>query len=794
MLVAIALVVCACSSQVVTGNPWTYVPLEGTQLTDKVDLLFAIDNSPSMGDKQDLLAAAIPTLVGRLLDPNCVDANASNTCTAASDCTSLGPGADCDTLGNSGKGRCFVPGDGLSEDKHCSTIAGTKPELFPVHDLHVGIVSSSLGGGGSPDVCTNGGEQDDKGRLLDRAAIKNAKPVDGNGGNFLAWLPASDPSNEGKEPPNVTAYIDGQASSFTDDFQSLVQGVQPHGCGLEAQLESWYRFLVQPDPYDTIQMSNDNPPRATLEGVDVTLLKMRRDFLRPDSLVVIVQLTDEEDSWSDPLWYGGYGWTSRTMNFPGGPGGGAGPRGTSECDAPEDINNPTTWGPNNPDCTSCAFPTSKKPVSGADIGQDPNCNACAAGQTNCAQKGWWNPTTWSAPPDAIDGLNVRYGSQYMRTRYGFDNQHDVRRYIDGLRSATVPDRDNEAHPPNPYSATKRNCTNPLFAVDLPDGSDASPAAICQLKAGPRRPEAIFYALIGGVPNALVAKLDLSPDDWVKIVGKDPQHYIFDGIDPHMVESTVPRSGLQSPGTTYSLGTDPANGRDWNTTTSASGIDLQYACTFDLPSPKDCTASNNTDTCECAGAASTAADGPPLCSPTTRTTQIKGKAYPTIRELRVAQGLGSQSVVSSLCAKDVTSAPTSPSYGYNPAMNAILNRIDSSLGGQCLGATLPVDGCVLLVIFPDKSDQSVCDAFGLLQPPPILLSDYQAAFKASLGDAGATTPVPAMCELPKEDACGTGPGWCYETNTDGCAQKIAFAPGSPPPGSTISLACTAVISK
>jgi hypothetical protein len=386
-------------------------------------------------------------------------------------------------------------------------------------------------------------------------------------------------------------------------------------------------------------------------------------------------------------------------------------------------------------------------------------------------------------------LNVRYGSQYMRTRYGFDNQHDIRRYVDGLRSATVPDRDNEAHPPVPYSSTKRNCTNPLFARNLPDGSDTSPAALCQLAAGPRTPDRVFYALIGGVPNALIddangnIKLDLSTDDWTRIVGKDPEHYLFDGIDAHMIESTLPRPALQTPGTSYSLGTDPMNGREWSTTTSASGIDLQYACTFDLPNPKDCTSTQFPDACECTGTAATAADGPPLCSPNKRTTQIKGKAYPTIRELRVAKGLGAQSVVASLCAKD-----------YAPAMNAIVNRIDNSLGGQCLGATLPVDACVIVVQFPSDTNQSACDSAGLQQPSASLLSSYQAQFKSALGDAGGNLPIPALCVLPKLDTCSTGVGWCYETNTsDGCAQKIVFPPGSPPPGTTISLACTAVTS-
>src|SRR6185295_14370134 len=126
--------------------------------------------------------------------------------------------------------------------------------------MHIGIVSSALGGGGS-ELCVPAGNdpshQDDKGHLLNRTvtnngpttppsdgpAVNSAKPTDGNGGNFLAWLPASDPKNAGKTPPNVTAYSDGQETTLEADFKGLVQGVQQHGCGLEAQLESWYRFL-----------------------------------------------------------------------------------------------------------------------------------------------------------------------------------------------------------------------------------------------------------------------------------------------------------------------------------------------------------------------------------------------------------------------------------------------------------------------------------------------------------------------------------------------------------------------
>ena len=73
---ALAALAAACITRPVTSeNPTTHETIVGQvreQTIDKVDLLFAIDNSASMGDKQDLLAAAVPALVNRLLDPNCV--------------------------------------------------------------------------------------------------------------------------------------------------------------------------------------------------------------------------------------------------------------------------------------------------------------------------------------------------------------------------------------------------------------------------------------------------------------------------------------------------------------------------------------------------------------------------------------------------------------------------------------------------------------------------------------------------------------------------------------------------
>ena len=79
---------------------------------DKVDMLFDIDNSASMGDKQAYLIPAIPDLINRLVNPNCVDAD--------------------------GNVR-----ERLDRRHLCA--AASQLEFPPVHDMHIGIVSSSLG-------------------------------------------------------------------------------------------------------------------------------------------------------------------------------------------------------------------------------------------------------------------------------------------------------------------------------------------------------------------------------------------------------------------------------------------------------------------------------------------------------------------------------------------------------------------------------------------------------------------------------------------------------------------------
>ncbi len=785
VVLLLALVGGGCGARTSPGSVCAPAPTPITQpLIERVDLLFAIDNSASMGDKQALLREAIPDLVDALLVPDCLNGNLRQK-----------------------------PAEG-PEGLTCPT--GFHFEFPPVHDLHVGIVSSSLGGGGASDVC-NGKtvvpagktrHDDDHGRLLNRhhaggeeVPVDDARPIDGAGGNFLAWLPSADPKNQGQPQPNVATAPNRAA--FVADFQELVAGVEEYGCGLEAQLESWYRFLVQPDPWERLEVvgGTDAQPIVGLGDVDRIIVKQRKDFLREDSLVAIIMLTDEEDSWSDPLALSGRGWLTRTQSFPSSwphvPG--AMPRATSECSEPVDVAHPESTGPNGPDCLSCAV-SGNKPNSGTPVSADPECQKPCSNPTGCI--GFYG--------SAEDGLNVRYTND-MKRRYGVDPQFPIERYVDGLRSLDVPNREGEhAGGTGPYLG-KKNCKNPLFSRNLPDGSDLSSDELCFLQPGPRTPDLVFFAIIGGVPWQLLAtdatnpksafKLSLDDDDWRRIVGADPAHYLTDGIDPHMVESIGPRVGLPPPSAGNTA--DPVHGREWRTVTSPVGIDLQYACTFPLPSPRDCSAPDPGGFCDCSGPASLEAGASPLCQ---GNTQLRGKAYPTIRQLRVAKALGAQGIVGSLCARN-TSDHDAPDYGYRPVMGSIVDRLRPVLAGQCLPRPLvrsagKVD-CDVYVELPEGT--SACDPTrGLRVPSPAELACWRVRRLRELqaSDPSATEgdlrPVCLLDQIPTPEyqngTCElTGrPGWCYlgegETGSS-CPQALRFSKTrQPPPGSRLSLGC------
>jgi len=409
-----------------------------------------------------------------------------------------------------------------------------------------------------------------------------------------------------------------------------------------APKEAAYRFLVQPDPWE--RATRDMLNRSSLEGLDETLLRQRRAFLRPDSLVIVVMLTDEDDAGVDPRSVGGQGWAFSSREFPGSKTfrgdpalGTTAPRATSACET----------NPLDPDCTSCGFATLCNPSDAAcqKIKNDPACVSSAY------------------LPPSEDQMTVRFFD--MKRRFGLDPQFPISRYVAGFTSVAVPSQ-KEEHPVEgkvigSYGALG-SCTNPLFAASLPEHATDE---LCRLPRGPRPNDLVLFALIGGIPNHLVT----TTPDWRALVGNDPDAYDLSGIDMHLLPSRQPRPGLPAPSAVPGdLGPDPIHGREWDT----GGEDLQYSCTFELETPRVC---ENTDPgCDCANDAK-----PPLCTATTG-EQVRGKAYPPHRELRVARGLGSRAVLGSICAARVhEQSPGDPLAWYRPTMNAIVARAKPLLG-------------------------------------------------------------------------------------------------------------------
>lgn len=547
--------------------------------TSKVDLLFVIDNSASMADKQQVLGVAVRDLVSRLTNPLCVDAQSGNP---------------------------------LPRPLQPSTAQDPCPDAsareFPAtDDVHIGVISSSLGGHGA-DSCSHvatmaySPRMEDMAHLLSGGASGPVPTYDDAG--FLNWDPKQHDSPAG-EADRVQL-----ASRFGD----IVLGVGQDGCGFEATLESWYRFLVDPAPYLRMVPAPCHAGDTAMacrapEGVDQALLQQREAFLRPDSAVAIVMLTDENDcSIAD----GDQSYLALQALV------GASPfhvaRGTDECMSD----------PGSPACESCWT---------ANGSAHPE---CAAGWSDAQHQ---------------DALNLRCYRQ--KERFGLDFLQPVQRYIDALTKTTLPDGTL-----NPLFCSKRNA----------DGTSCDVAM--------RDPSLVVLAGIVGVPWQDIARdpSDLSKGYrtagevmWDQIVGSEQ------GRDPLMVESVAPRTGtnpatgaeLSAPG---ALPANPINGGEWDI---ALGNDLQYACAFALPAPVDSSQGG-----DCAGSPQSPLCRDPSTHAYGQ-TQFLAKAYPGLRQLEVLRGLGDSAVVASICPANL-SDPARADFGYRPAMGALGDRLRSNL--------------------------------------------------------------------------------------------------------------------
>ncbi len=555
---------------------------------ERIDILLAIDNSISMGDKQEILAEAVPDLVRRLITPKCIGVD-----------TDLPTGTSADANGECGD--------------------GAEPEFERVIDINIGVISSSLGDltTGSCDNPAQIRHPNDKAHLLSRPQ-ESAPPFPTyQDKGFLAW----DPTNQRAGESN--------ADTLGQNLAAMVLGVEQLGCGFEMQLESVYRFLADPDPY--ADLVNEGG-RLVEVGTDQELLGQRADFLRPDSLVAVIVLSDENDCSID-IGYQGYQDVIDTAPFY---------KQTDEC----------AVDPNDRCCTSCALP---------------NPEGCAPDPVSCGP----NQGTKTAQRYATADDQLGWRCSDQKRRYGVNLLYPTKRYVNALTQARIdPSRSDLA------AASGEGVENPLL-FGVKDGVRV-----------PRSPGFVYMAGIVGVPWQAIAKRDETGAPNLNLGFQSVNELVASGAfealvgdpdanvpptDPFMIETYQQRSGTSS-----LLGLSPAADNPINGGDRTFGVDdLQYACTFPLdPIP---------DGYDCKACTTSACDDP-LCN---GTTQIAAKAYPGTRELAVLRGLGEQGIPASICPEQV-SDELADNYGYAPAVRTIIDKLKANLRGKCLPRQLQPD--------------------------------------------------------------------------------------------------------
>jgi len=727
---------------------------------DQIDLLFVIDNSRSMADKQEILAQAVPALVQRLISPTV----------------------------NRQTGQ---------------------PAFDPIVDIHIGVVTSSLGGHGG-DQCSKAGKAlngNDQAHLVASGIRPQSSLTSYQSLGFLWW----DPTGSKATPPG-----EGDEAALLAQFAEHVTAAGENGCGYEASLEAWYRFLVDPAPPADVVVTNNV---ATVTGVDTVVLQQRKDFLRPDSLVAILLLSDESDC---SIVDGGTTWMAAQTSNPNNTAYHL-PRATSACEKD----------PNDVCCRSCASVETFPPTGCGDIAND----------SSCQQDG-------GLLDDAEDHPNLRCWDR--KRRFGKEFLYPTRRYVEGLTQPQIcPKWDADG----PVECDSR-VPNPLFF--------SSPIGAASMRA----PGLIYFATIVGVPWQDIATDDslsgpgleyltaselsarqrwdwLTPQCLAWVTDPLPRPVTLcerwdladEPDDALMVESSLPRTGMalgpKVPIADPSAGpmANPVNGHEWNTTDS----DLQYACIFPLATPLDC---SGVQGCDCEDVSNSSMEQNPVCQGqdgSYSTVQRYAKAYPGVRQLEVARDFNWGAIVASICPKVAIGSIADPSYGYNPAVNTIIDRMKSTLAGQCLnqyvdlpkGAdgnpdpALAAQACTVLEVRESWGLAcAACDpSKNRTNPPAELVQPVLERLKVS-GQCGESPNVPSckteswcMCELglandlnaclqqmePNEQEVY---GWCYlDATTDPPVGNPAVVAGCEPPrqfrflgantpahGATMFLAC------
>ena len=544
----------------------------------KVDILFDIDNSASMGDKQAYLAQAIPDLLTRLVTPELRRRGAATP--RASRPTSTATARSVDRR---------VPARAQHAHRDRQLVARAAPRRrVPDHGARQSRRRSPAA---RPSTATTTTRRTCSIAPPIRRNLtelhRDARSAAAGPGELPRLVPASVDRERGEAPsPGPTPITD--PAVLESDFQQLVMGVHQFGCGIESQLESWYRFLVQPDPYASLTT-------ATVNGSKVAQWAGgRHDHPRAARRLLAPRLAR------------GHHRPDRRERL-------RGRRalvrrhGLQLHGARRSIRR--------------AAPRSARPTRATRTARRARSRATRATRA-CAHGG-------RTPAPTRLGLRPQPAARAREAevrRLGAvpDSALRARAHVaEGARTAT------DEYPPTSAGDYRRatrvsvaanlNCTNPLFAAQAartarrrrPRSWHRPADELCNLPAGTRNAGLVYYAHIGGVPHQLLQANPGNPDSPQKDdphggrLEADPRQgsartTTTAGIDPHMIESYQSRMGAGAAGgrlprsadLEQPKAADPISGRECVTdSTSAEHqglrVDREYACTFKLAAPRDC---------------------------------------------------------------------------------------------------------------------------------------------------------------------------------------------------------------
>ncbi len=152
----------------------------------------------------------------------------------------------------------------------------TGDDFPPVRDLQIGIISSDMGTGGfRVNTCKEPMFGDDG--ILRTASNTPVTGCSANPYKFLRYRPADDDED-----------LNG-AARFAQDVSCIATALGTGGCGFEQQLEATLKAITP----STSEITFNQGTRGHADGQN--RLDTGEPFVRPDSLLALVLVTDEED-------------------------------------------------------------------------------------------------------------------------------------------------------------------------------------------------------------------------------------------------------------------------------------------------------------------------------------------------------------------------------------------------------------------------------------------------------------------------------------------------------------------